>query len=87
MSESHEDMLSRIEAMSTDNGETWDLSPKDREALAWAVGRIATLEKASLPFVIANVEDELDGLEDAFEVPMTYPAGALRAVAKAMEER
>ena len=32
-----DDHLSRLQAMTDDKGETWDLSDNDRAALAWAV--------------------------------------------------
>lgn len=33
MTQSHDEMLARVRAMAADYGQTWDLSPKDQEAL------------------------------------------------------
>lgn len=37
------DMLSRLGEMARDNGNTWDLSPKDQAAIQYALDRIAEL--------------------------------------------
>ena len=34
------DHYSRLKAMLDDNGQTWDLSPNDKKAVAWAIKEI-----------------------------------------------
>jgi hypothetical protein len=50
--------------------------------LSCAKERIKELEAVLRPFAVEI--EVLDGLEDYWPVPMTYPAGALRAAAEAM---
>jgi rRNA maturation endonuclease Nob1 len=47
--EPEDERLNRLEAMAEDDGETWDLSPNDRAALAWAVETIKRASPISLP--------------------------------------
>lgn len=44
MSQSPEDCISRVEQMVADNGQTWDLSPNDKEALRYVLSRIETVD-------------------------------------------
>jgi len=41
--ELNDSMLGRLRSMSTDNGNTWDLSPKDRAAIQYALDRLEEL--------------------------------------------
>jgi len=41
--ELNDSMLSRLRAMATDKGDTWDLSPKDQAAIQYALDRLAEL--------------------------------------------
>jgi len=42
--ELNDSMLSRLRAMATDNGNTWDLSPKDQAAIQYALDQIDELK-------------------------------------------
>jgi len=41
--ELNDSMLSRLRAMATDNGNTWDLSPKDQAAIQYALDQLEEL--------------------------------------------
>ena len=49
MSQSPEDCISRVEKMVADNGQTWDLSPNDKEALWDVLGLIGTSIQTEVP--------------------------------------
>jgi hypothetical protein len=59
-----EDMLSRLRTMATDNGDTWDLSPKDQAAIQYAVDHIAELKDV---LISARCIAERRGAETAWE--------------------
>lgn len=47
--------LERLRAMSTDNGQTWDLSDNDQAAIKWALNAISVLSDI---VKMTNADDE-----------------------------
>jgi len=62
MAQTNEDKLSRLRAMVADNGDTWDLSGNDQDAIKFALDRISELESqaSDLRGLVSEVEDFIE---------------------------
>lgn len=56
MSESPEDMISRVRMMSEDDGCTWDLSPNDQAALKYVLSELKKVQSSHEAELMAIVE-------------------------------
>jgi hypothetical protein len=75
MSESSEEKVSRVEQMILDDGDTWDLSPNDKDALRHVLSRIKVLqhERDQCVSNYIAVTDSLD--HRATELEQAYREG------------
>jgi len=75
MSETFQEQLERIESMSRDNGDTWDLSENDQYALAAVARRLRAIER-----VIASWQPPTPALHTIHEHTREECAEELSAV-------
>jgi hypothetical protein len=64
MAESPEEKLSRVEMMSKDRGQTWDLSPNDQAALKHVLGMVNWMAEALTEYwsdTFENVMERVGG--------------------------